>query len=75
MGGRGGRGKDVSHLLFVDETFIFCDASQKQLTFLSWILMWVVSILWLRIKLGKSKVILIGGLLNVEEGVSFGARL
>ena len=33
--GRSGEGILISHLLFVDDTFVFCEASQDQMTYLS----------------------------------------
>ena len=33
--GRSGEGILMSHLLFVDDTFVFCEASQDQMTYLS----------------------------------------
>ena len=39
MNGRGGDGLEVSHLLFANETLVFCETSQDQLTHLSWLLM------------------------------------
>ena len=34
VGGRGGEGIQVSQLLFVDDTLVFCEASQDQMTYL-----------------------------------------
>ena len=36
--GRGGDELSISHLLFVDDTIVFCEASKDQLLCLSWIL-------------------------------------
>lgn len=41
VGGRGQEGEEVSHLLFADDTLIFCDASQEQLAYLSETFMWL----------------------------------
>ncbi|RVX01665.1 Transposon TX1 uncharacterized 149 kDa protein [Vitis vinifera] len=38
--GREGMEMNVSHLLFADDTIIFCEARQDHLTYLSWILAW-----------------------------------
>ena len=39
IGGREGVGIQVTYLLFADDTLVFCDDSQEQLAFLSWLLM------------------------------------
>ena len=51
--GRRGEGVQVSHLLFVDDTLIFCDAKEEQLTCLCWLLMWFEAILGLRVNMEK----------------------
>ena len=52
---RGRRGKrvQVSHLLFVDDTLIFCEAKEEQLMYLCWLLMWFEAISGLRANLEK----------------------
>ncbi|RVX07796.1 putative ribonuclease H protein [Vitis vinifera] len=52
---RGGEGVNVtSHLLFADDTLVFCGASKVQLLHLNWILMWFEAMSGLRINLDKS---------------------
>ena len=68
--GRGGERAQVSHLLFVDDTLVFCGASQDQMTYLSWILKWFEAISGLRINLDKSELILVGGVENIEALVA-----
>ena len=57
-----GRGEDlsISHLLYSDDTLIFCEADLDQLKFLSEILMWFKAMSGLKINLTKSKIIPIG---------------
>ena len=42
--GKGGEGVNISHLLFVDDTLVFCEASEEQITHLSWLLIWFKAI-------------------------------
>ena len=65
--GRGGEGIQVSHLLFADNTLIFCEAQEEQITFLLWLLMWFEVISGLRVNLDKSELIPIGRVEDVEE--------
>ncbi|RVX21575.1 putative ribonuclease H protein [Vitis vinifera] len=64
---RGGEGVNVSHLLFVDDTLVFCGASKVQLLHLNWILMWFEAMSGLRINLDKGELIPMGCVNNVEE--------
>ncbi|RVW41857.1 DExH-box ATP-dependent RNA helicase DExH9 [Vitis vinifera] len=68
--GRGGEGVQVSHLLFTDDTLVFYGASQDQMMYLSWILMWFEAISGLRINLDKSELILVGGVENAKALVA-----
>ena len=43
----------ISHLLFADDTLVFCKPSQDQLTYLSWLFMWFEAVSGLRINLKK----------------------
>lgn len=52
----------VSHLLFVDDTLIFCKASHEQVLYFSWIFMWFETISGLKINLEKSESIPVGRL-------------
>ena len=53
--GRSGDDLQITHLLFADDTLVFCEASQEQMSFLSWLLMWFEAISGLSINLDKSE--------------------
>ena len=63
---RSGDGAVVSHFLFADDTLVFCDASQDQMVYLSWVLMWFEAISGLRINLDKSKILSVRRVENLE---------
>ena len=63
------RGRDkeevqIIHLLFVDDTLVFCKDSSDQLVHLSWILMWFEAFLGLKINLGRSAIFPVGRVEN-----------
>ena len=57
----------VSHLLFADDTLIFCDADPSQLLFLRLVLTWFKTVSSLRINLGKSESVHVGDVADIEE--------
>ncbi|RVW87760.1 Transposon TX1 uncharacterized 149 kDa protein [Vitis vinifera] len=66
LSGRGGNGIQVSHLLFADDTLVFCKDSQDQMVVLSWLLMWFEAISGLNINLEKSEILPVGSVENAE---------
>ena len=76
MKGRNEEGVQISHFLFADDTLVFCQASQDQPTYLSWLLMWFEVVSGLRINLEKSELILVGRVENIEDfALDFGYRV
>ena len=74
--GRGGMEINVSHLLFADDTIIFCEARQDHLTYLSWILVWFEAASGLKINLAKSEVIPVGEVEDIDElAVELGCKV
>ena len=71
-GGVVGPAINISHLLFANDTIVFCEAKKEHLTYLSWILCWFETVLGLRINLAKSEIILVG---VVEEIVEMAVEL
>ena len=66
VSGRRGEGMHISHLLFADDTLVFCEDSPDEMTYLSWLLMWFEACSGLRINLEKSEIIPVGRVLNIE---------
>jgi hypothetical protein len=50
----------ISHLLFADDTLIFCEADPEHLCHLHFILIWFEVISGLRVNLGKSELVQVG---------------
>ena len=65
--GRSEEGVQISHLLFANDTLVFCQASQDHLTYRNWLLMWFEAVLGLRINLEKSELILVGRVENIDD--------
>ena len=58
----------VSHLLFADDTLIFCDAEPEQVTHLQYVFTWFEMIYRLKVNLSKSELVLVGEVHNLEFG-------
>ena len=56
----------VSHLLFTDDTLVFCDANIDQMLILHMVLIWFEAVFGLKVNLGKSKLVAVGAVLNME---------
>ena len=57
----------ITHLLFTDDTLVFCNDYRAQLGYLSWILLWFEAIYSLKINLEKSLIMSIGNVENLDE--------
>ncbi|RVW85679.1 Transposon TX1 uncharacterized 149 kDa protein [Vitis vinifera] len=74
--GRGEEEMIVSHLLFADDTIIFCEANKEQVSALSWVLAWFEAASGLRINLDKSVLIPVGEVEDIEElAVELGCKI
>ena len=60
MGNLEGRSLVVFHL-FADDTLIFCDADLDQILILNMVLIWFEAVSGLKINLGKSELVPLGG--------------
>ena len=58
---------NISHLFFADDTIVFCEAKKDHLCHLSWILFWFEAASGLKINLGKSEIIPVGEVEDIEE--------
>ena len=58
---------NISHLFFADDTIVFCEAKKDHLSHLSWVLFWFEAASGLKINLGKSEIIPVGEVKDIEE--------
>ena len=63
--GREGAAFNISHLLFADDTIIFCKALEDQILYLSWVLFWFEVSFGLKINLDKSEMYKVGEVDNL----------
>ena len=56
----------VSHLLFTDDTLIFCDANIDNLLILRLVLIWFEAVSGLKVNLGKFELVAVGAVPNMD---------
>ena len=56
----------VRHLLFVDDTLIFCDTDLDQLLIICLVLLWFEAVSGFKINLGKSELVHVGQVYSIE---------
>ena len=66
VGASAGRSLIVSHLLFADDTLIFCDANIDQMLILRMVLIWFEVVSSLKVNLGKSELVSVGAVHNMD---------
>ena len=66
VGNLEGRSLTVSHLLFADDTLIFCAANLDPILILRLILIWFEAVSSLKINLGKSEIVPVGAVQHID---------
>ena len=59
-------GLSVTHLLFANETILFCDASREQLLYIKMVLIFFEVVISLKVNIGKSGIVPIGEVGNLN---------
>ena len=65
--GRNGEAVTISHLLFADDTLVFCSNSKDQMVCLILILLYFESLSGLKVNLDKSAILPEGDVQNIEQ--------
>ena len=74
--GRRGRGECISHLLFADDTILFCDAEVEQILHVRLLLLGFQAVTSLKVNVAKSEIVPIGEVNNVQALAEFlGCRI
>ena len=73
MGPINSTGIRVSHLLFVDDTVLFCDASKEQILSIRLVLTCFQAFTGLKVNVGKSEIVPIGEVSNIQSLIFFSA--
>ena len=74
--GRNGTERQITHLLFADDTLVFCKDTKDQMAYLSWISAWFETLSGLRINLDKSSLIPVGRVENKENlAIELGCKI
>ena len=56
----------IFHLLFADDTLVFCDANIDQLLILHMVLIWFEAVSGLKVNLGKSELVAVEAIHNFD---------
>ena len=64
--GRNGTKRQITHLLFADDTLVFYKDTEDQMVYLNWILAWFKALSGLRMNLDKSSLLPMRRVENVE---------
>ena len=67
MGAVNSIGVRISHLLFANDTILFCDASREQLLSIRLALSCFQAFTGLKVNVGKSEIVLVGEVYNLAE--------
>ena len=57
---------NISHLLFADDTLVFCKGTEEQMVFLSWILLCFEALFGLRVNMENSAILSMGEVENID---------